>query len=113
MDLQLQLNGIYSITKYTIKKLLFSRRIFITILIMLFVCSILGYATTQDVKRLNDGSNLMDVLILFFFMPIVAMIYGSSLIRDEIEDKSITQIVTEDNDEIRLIAAMCKTRARH
>jgi ABC-2 type transport system permease protein len=54
----------------------------------------MGYATTQVENRLFDGTNLLDGLILFFFMPVMAMIYGSSLIRDEIEDKSITQVVT-------------------
>ena len=89
-----QITGALTIVKYTVKKLLFSKRMILTILVTLFVCAIMGYASTQDVDRLADGSNLLDVLILFFFMPVMAMIYGSSLIRDEMEDKSITQIVT-------------------
>jgi ABC-2 type transport system permease protein len=89
-----QFTGFFTIVKYTVKKLLFSKRMILTILVTIFVCAIMGYATTQDVDKLFDGTNLMDGLILFFFMPVMAMIYGSSLIRDEIEDKSITQVVT-------------------
>ena len=94
MDMERQLTGFITITRSTIRKLLFSKRIIITFLILGFVCSIMAYATTQDVDRLYDGTNLLDGLILFFFMPVIAMFYGSSLITDEIEDKSITQIVT-------------------
>lgn len=94
MDTMNQLAGYLTIIKYTIKKLLFSKRMVLTLLVTVFVCSIMGYATTQDVDRLIDGTNLLDGLILFFFMPVMAMIYGSSLIRDEMDDKSITQVVT-------------------
>ena len=37
-------------------------------------------------------------LVLFFFMPVMAMIFGSSLIRDEIDDKSITHVATAPLD---------------
>ena len=47
---------------------------------------------------LDDGSFLMDILILSFIMPIISMIYGASLIRNEIEDKSITQVITAPLD---------------
>jgi len=89
-----QLTGFLTIVKYTSKKLLFSKRMILTLLVTMFICAIMGYATTQEVNKMLDGTNLLDVLILFFFMPVMAMIYGSSLIRDEMDDKSITQIVT-------------------
>jgi ABC-2 type transport system permease protein len=65
---------------------------------MLMVGAIMGYAGTQEMDRLDGGVDLMDFVILSFIMPIVAMIYGASLIRNEIDDKSITQVVTAPLD---------------
>ncbi len=92
MDMRMQLIGFTAIFRYVFRKLLFSRRVVLTVLIAMFVMTIMGYATTQDVDRLDLGTELLDVLVLFFFLPVLAMIYGSSLISDEVEDRSITQI---------------------
>lgn len=94
MDMKGNLIGMLAIIRYSTKKILFSKKAIITLLIALFIAAVMGYAATQDGDRLQGGTNLFDFLILFFFMPIVAMIYGASIIRDEIEDKSITQILT-------------------
>lgn len=94
MDLDKQFTGFMTIVTYTIRKLLLSNRIYITMLITLFVVAIMAYATTQEMDRLDGGTDLIDFLILSFFLPVMAMIYGSSLIRDEMDDRSITQVVT-------------------
>jgi ABC-2 type transport system permease protein len=94
VDARGNLIGMLAIIRYSTKKILFSRKAIVTLLIALFIASVMGYAATQNMDRLNDGTNLMDFLILFFFMPVVAMIYGASIIRDEIDDRSITQILT-------------------
>jgi ABC-2 type transport system permease protein len=94
MDMEKRITGFSTIAIYTMRKLLLSKRVYITMLITLFIVSIMAYATTQEISRLDGGSDLMDFLILNFFMPVMAMIYGSSLIRDEMDDKSITQVVT-------------------
>lgn len=94
MDLKGNLIGMLAIIRYSTKKILFSRKAIVTLLIALFIAGVMGYAATQEMDRLQDGTNFMDYLILFFFMPIVAMIYGASIIRDEIDDRSITQILT-------------------
>jgi ABC-type transport system involved in multi-copper enzyme maturation permease subunit len=103
MDLRGNLIGMMAIIRYSTKKILFSRKAIVTVLIALFVAGVMGYAATQDVEpkenedpqelRIQGGADLMDFLILFFFMPVMAMIYGASIIRDEIDDKSITQIL--------------------
>jgi ABC-2 type transport system permease protein len=89
---------VFAIFKYSIKKILFNKRWLVTLLMLLLVGGIMGYAATQDMDALNDGTTLMDVLILSFIMPVIAMIYGTSLIRNEIEDKSITQVITAPLD---------------
>ena len=99
MDLRGNLIGMLAIIRYSTKKILFSRKAIVTVLIALFIAGVMGYAASQnsDASReevRNGGTDLMDFLILAFFMPIVAMIYGASIIRDEIDDKSITQILT-------------------
>jgi ABC-2 type transport system permease protein len=94
VDMKGNLIGMLAIIRYSTKKILFSRKAIVTVLIALFIAGVMGYAATQDLDRLPAGADFMDALILFFFMPIIAMIYGASIIRDEIDDKSITQILT-------------------
>ncbi|UCE81255.1 MAG: ABC transporter permease [Methanobacteriota archaeon] len=91
-------NGIYALTLHSLRGLLFSRKAVITVLVLLFVTAVMAYAGGQDVDALAEGANMMDVLILFFFMPVMAMIFGSSLIRDEIDNKSITHVATAPLD---------------
>jgi len=90
--------GLWTILMYTFRKLLFSRRIFITLLIALFVGGVMAYATTQEMDTLAGGTDMLDNIVLSFFMPVMAMIYGSSLVRDEIDDRSITQVVASPMD---------------
>jgi ABC-2 type transport system permease protein len=98
LDLKRVFDGIYALTLHSTKKLLFGKKAIITILVTLFVAAVMGYAGSQSRNHLDDGTNLMDTLILFFFMPVMAMIFGSSLIRDEIDDKSITHVATAPLD---------------
>ncbi|MGB2826319.1 MAG: ABC transporter permease, partial [Thermoplasmata archaeon] len=100
MDLKRITAGIVALTVHSTKKLLFSRKVVITFLVAAFVALVMGYAGTQGLDPLEDGTNLMDTLILFFFMPVMAMIYGSSLIRDEIDDMSITHVATAPLDRV-------------
>ena len=83
-----------SFIKFSLKKILFSKRIIAVIAIIGFISAIMIYASTLDVDRLSQGANLLDTLILSFFIPIVTMFYGSSILRDDIEDQSITQVLT-------------------
>ncbi len=96
MDIQGNLMGMLAIFKYSFRKIMLSRRFFITVLIAIFIVAIMTYAGSEvgPEEEATLGVELMDNLILFFFMPIIAMVYGASLIRDEIEDKSITQVAT-------------------
>jgi ABC-2 type transport system permease protein len=98
MDLSNAFTGIVAITLHSLKKLVLSRKAVITLLVAAFVAVVTGYAGAQNIEPLEDGTDLLDTLILFFFMPVMAMIYGSSLIRDEIDDKSITHVATAPLD---------------
>jgi ABC-2 type transport system permease protein len=98
MELKRVLVGIQALTFHSTKKLLFGKKAIIMVLVAIFVAAVMGYAGSQTKDPLNDGTNLMDTLILFFFMPVMAMVFGSSLIRDEIDDKSITHVATAPLD---------------
>ncbi|MEW5748646.1 MAG: hypothetical protein AB1793_07710 [Candidatus Thermoplasmatota archaeon] len=98
MDLRDALTGIVAITRHFMKKLVLSRKVLISILVAAFVAAVMGYAGSQEGAAIADGTDLLDVLILFFFMPVMAMIYGTSLIRDEIDDRSITHVATAPLD---------------
>jgi len=98
MDVERVLVGILALTFHLTRKLLLGKKVIITFLVALFVAAVMGYAGHMSDAPLEDGTNLMDTLILFFFMPVMAMIFGSSLIRDEIDDKSITHIATAPLD---------------
>ncbi len=109
MDLTKQLTGFWTVIHYTIRKLLLSKRIYITLLITVFIVAVLAYASTlelseadikNDVTLVDRGVDMLDNLILFFFLPVMAMIYGSSLVRDEMDDRSITAIVTSPMDRV-------------
>lgn len=92
-----------AIFRYSLRKILLDRRWAITLLLAALVAAIMGYAGSQDMSQ-GDGATIMDVLILSFVMPVMAMIHGSSLMRNEIDDRSITQVVTAPLD--RRIAYM-------
>ncbi len=98
MDLKAYYSGILAIFKYSTRKILFNRRWILSLIIMLLVGAIMGYAGSQEMDALDGGSTLIDLLILSFIMPVICMIYGSSLIRNEIEDRSITQVITAPLD---------------
>jgi ABC-2 type transport system permease protein len=107
MDMTKQLTGFWTMIHYTIRKLLLSKRIFISLLILLFIVAIMAYASTLDLTqdeidegktKIDIGVDMLDNLILFFFLPVMAMIFGSSLVRDEMDDRSITAVVTSPMD---------------
>ena len=100
METMDNITKILALMKYSIRKILFKKRIVISFLILLTVIGIMGYAGAQNTDRLNTGAGLLEVLILSFFMPAICMIYGCSVIRDEIEDKSIVHVFTSPFDRI-------------
>jgi ABC-2 type transport system permease protein len=83
-----------TLVRYSIRRILLSRRIVFMLVGLGFTAAVMGYASTQDVEKLWAGTGLMNGLIISFMVPITTMIYGSTIIRDDIEDRSITQTIT-------------------
>ena len=53
MNVSKQLTGFLTITKYTIKKLLFSKRLLIVFLIMALMCGVAYYSVIEDAKKVD------------------------------------------------------------
>jgi ABC-2 type transport system permease protein len=58
----------------------------------------MGYTASLGGNAMEQGSNLLNLLVLSFMLPIMAMIFGASMIRNEIDDRSITQVITSPVD---------------
>lgn len=83
-----------SLVKYSIRKILLKKKVVSAFLGFIFIVAVMGYASTQSVEKLSEGTQLMNVLILSFLVPVISMIYGSTIIRDEMDDRSMTHVVT-------------------
>lgn len=86
--------ALFSLVKNSTTKAILNKKFLIVILVMVFLSAVMGYTASQDPQRLATGSDLLDLFVISFFLPLMSMIFGSSLIRDEIEDKSITNVLT-------------------
>ena len=98
MDITLNMTGLKAMVSYSIKKLLTNRRWMIILLLAALVGVVMGYSASLGGKALEQGSDLLNLLVLSFMLPIMAMIFGASMIRNEIDDRSITQVLTSPVD---------------
>ncbi|MFW6083332.1 MAG: hypothetical protein ACOC7O_01685 [Thermoplasmatota archaeon] len=88
------LNGTMALTVYSTKKIILDKKIILSIVSLIFFTLVMGYAAYEGEYDINTMTFLMMNILLLFMMPIITMVYGSTLIRDEIDDKSITMILT-------------------
>lgn len=98
MDLSLNMIGIRTMLIFSTRKLLLNRRWVIVALVSVLVAAVMGYVATQEIDPLDGGSFLLNTLVLSFLLPIMALVYGASMIRNEIDDRSITQVITSPMD---------------
>jgi ABC-2 type transport system permease protein len=98
MDTSYNMVGLRAMLRFSTKKLLLHRRWVMIALLAVLVGAAMGYAATQPGDPLVMGSDLLELLVLTFLLPVLAMIYGASMIRNEIDDRSITQVITSPID---------------
>jgi ABC-2 type transport system permease protein len=99
MDVTLNMVGLRAMLSYSVRKLLTNRRWIIVLLLAALIGVVMGYsASLGAVGALDQGSDLLNLLVLSFVLPIMAMIFGASMIRNEIDDRSITQVITSPVD---------------
>ncbi|MCG7841237.1 MAG: ABC transporter permease [Methanomassiliicoccales archaeon] len=90
--------GLWTMLRFSARKLLQNRRWIIVVLLTVLVAAVMGYSATQDGADIDGMSNLMDFLLIAFLLPVLALIYGASMIRNEIDDRSIVQVITSPLD---------------
>jgi ABC-type transport system involved in multi-copper enzyme maturation permease subunit len=83
---------------FSARKLLQNRRWLIVALLTALVAAVMGYSATQDGADMDGMSDLMGLLLIAFLLPVLALIYGASMIRNEIDDRSIVQVITAPLD---------------
>jgi len=98
MELNYDLIGIRSLFSFSSKKLLLNRRWAIVALMAGLVAVVMMYVASEGNGTIDEGSTLINALILSFLLPIMSLIYGASMIRNEIDDRSITQVITSPMD---------------
>lgn len=93
-----------TITKMTIKRLLFSRKT----IVLLFLCALpilisIFWLTTEAENGYTFFSDLVFLSYLFFIVVIISLLYGVSLFNDDITDKTITYLISRPVDRIELV----------
>ncbi|MGM0404673.1 MAG: ABC transporter permease [Thermoplasmatota archaeon] len=88
-----KLFALYSMIKASTRKGIINKKFWMVILVIIFVSGVMGYAASQKPHGFDEGSDFLDFLVISFFLPLITMIFGSSIISDEIEDKSITHVL--------------------
>ena len=102
-------------TVFSARKLLQNRRWVIVASLAALVTSVMGYAATQDMADAGTASDMTLLLMVAFLLPVLALIYGASMIRNEVDDRSIVQVITSPLDRrtsylgyyMALVAVLC------
>ena len=90
--------GLRTVAAFSARKLLMNRRWMLVMLLGALVALVMGYAATEDGANMDLASDLMVILLLAFLLPVLSLIYGASMIRNEMDDRSIVQVITAPLD---------------
>jgi ABC-2 type transport system permease protein len=98
MKLDTSIIGLRTMVRFSVRKLLLHRRWAIVAILTILVAGVMGYIATQSDADVSTASDMMNLLMLTFLLPVLALIYGASMIRNEIDDRSIIQVITSPLD---------------
>lgn len=98
MELEMNLTGLKALFQFSVRKMLVKRRWLLFALLAVLVVGVMGYGATQQGADAANGSDMLDLFVLTFLLPVLALIYGASMIRNEIDDRSIIQVITSPID---------------
>ncbi|NLX47399.1 MAG: ABC transporter permease subunit [Euryarchaeota archaeon] len=96
--MSLNLIGLRTVATFSARKLLMNRRWALVVMLGALIALVMGYAATEDGANMHFASDLMAMLLLAFLLPVLSLIYGASLIRNEMDDRSIVQVITAPLD---------------
>ncbi len=89
-----EMRGWIALVIYLTRRTLLNRRMLIAAASALLLGSLVAYAVSEEMTGIDDLADMLDLFVLSFFLPVIPMIYGSSILRSDIEDNSITLILT-------------------
>jgi ABC-2 type transport system permease protein len=98
MELDMNITGLRTMFQFSVHKLLMRRKWVLVLALTLLVGAVMGYGASQSDANIDTASNMMELLPVTFLLPILALIYGASMIRNEIDDRSIIQVITAPLD---------------
>jgi len=98
MEFDTNITGLKALFLFSGRKMLVKRRWLLFALLVLLVVGVMGYGASQQGANAGDGSDMLDLFVLTFLLPVLALIYGASMIRNEIDDRSIIQVITSPID---------------
>jgi len=93
IDLSSDRTSVIALGTHLIRKIIFSKKIIMPILITTFLVFVMYYGSTDD-GSLATGIDMLDALILSFFNILISMVYSTSLIKNDVEDRSIINVLT-------------------
>lgn len=96
--MSLETIGLRTVAAFSARKLLMNRRWMLVMLLGVLVAGVMGYAATEQGADMDTASDLMVLLMLAFLLPVLSLIYGASMIRNEMDDRSIVQVITAPLD---------------
>lgn len=92
-----------TITKLTLKRLLFSKKTWVLVVLCAIPVFIaLYWITTDEVDGYTFFSDLVYVSFLFFIVLIVCLLYGVAAFNDDITDNTITYLISRPVDRAEL-----------
>ncbi len=95
--MDLEIVGIKALTMHTIRNTVLGKKIWVPVVVTIFLVIVMFYAS-QDDGGLALGINMIDSLVISFFSVLMPMVYGTSVIKDSLEDRSITNVLTAPID---------------
>lgn len=98
MELGTNITGLKALFLFSARKMLVRRRWLLFALLALLVVGVMGYGASQPGADAENGSDMLDLFVLTFLLPVLALIFGASMIRNEIDDRSIIQVITSPID---------------
>jgi ABC-2 type transport system permease protein len=101
----INLKGWLELVIFLSKRTLISRRMVIVLASALLPVSLVLYGVSEDLAGIEDMANMLDFIVLTFFLLFIPMIFGSSILRSDLEDNSITMILTSPLNRILVYLA--------
>ena len=98
--MMVNLKGWLALVFFLSRRTLVNKKIFIVAAFALILSAIVTYFTFagETTPGIEDVADLLDIFVMTFFLLFIPMIYGSSILRSDIEDNSIITIMTSPLD---------------